>query len=371
VRRVVSAALIFSAALSVSAALLLPLAATAAEDQACDISKSSAGVFDHVPESGPRLTSRLFAIPKDRPTAADVRTHLVNEIILAHFGAAKLVSVEKTCRFDPIVDSNFLIYFDVDDLDRGNVNECSLSRCARSLSSILKYELPDERAFRNAIDSSVAATEQVKIEQPGLLALGLRQAAIEVFRQLYADGTPEKIAVTLDASDFAAIRYEDFLTWYRGFSDRLAGTTSPLNSVAGANAVASQNICKVRPGPMVRQLDIDRRGGGHKAILVIDQGYSGSGAGGIANAALRELCPPYAADKKAPSFLPDRLAGRMSCVRDGLGDDRWLVVYSSKPPVATLSEMTALAESLAPALGGETCSDTRARIYVANFTRED
>jgi hypothetical protein len=104
---------------------------------------------------------------------------------------------------------------------------------------------------------------------------------------------------------------------------------------------------------------------------MIDQGYSGSGAGGIANAALRELCPPYTTDKKTLNFLPDRLAGRMSCVRDGLEDDRWLVVYSNKQPVATLSEMTALAESLAPALGGETCSDTRARIYIANFMRED
>jgi hypothetical protein len=39
----------------------------------------------------------------------------------------------------------------------------------------------------------------------------VRRATPEVFRQLYADGTPEKIWLSLDASDFENAEYADFL----------------------------------------------------------------------------------------------------------------------------------------------------------------
>ncbi|MBP1293657.1 MULTISPECIES: hypothetical protein [Bradyrhizobium] len=43
------------------------------------------------------------------------------------------------------------------------------------------------------------------------LSLGVRRTTPEVFRQLYADGTPEKIWLSLDASDFENAEYADFL----------------------------------------------------------------------------------------------------------------------------------------------------------------
>ncbi|WJR76506.1 hypothetical protein [Bradyrhizobium sp. NP1] len=191
---------------------------------------------------------------------------------------------------------------------------------------------------------------------------------MEAYRELYASGTPEKLILSLNEGDYAGVRYDDFLAWYQSVVARLAGASGA--SAAVQNDVGPPHVCKVRPGPMIQQLDIARSGRGHKAILLIDQGYSVSKD--IANPVLRDLCDShYHPEVKMPGIVPDHLANSIACTRQYFGDDNWLVVYSDEQPVATLPEMRTLAEAIASALVGETCSDVRARIYIANFTRQE
>jgi hypothetical protein len=351
-------------------AFLVTSAVRAGEGGACSVLKDSSGFVDHAKEAGSRLTSRFFKNLREGATGDEIRGHLANENIFAHFVVGKLASVESSCRFESSVDSTYVMNFNFVGTNSVPLNECFLSHCAQLLAGIVRSGPPPEPEFQSVVSSIAAAMEHANAEQSSFLSLGLRRATLEVYRQLYADGTPEKIIVSLDGRDFRNSSYGNFLSWYRRFSDQPAGT--PSASDANVGVVSRQHICKVRAAPMIRELNIDRRGWGQRAILLVDQGYSSDGAEGIPNAMLRDLCPPHAvADRKAPNVLPDRLANSISCAREDLGSDRWLVIYSNRQPVANLQEMKAIAASIATALGGETCSDERARIYIANFTGQE
>ena len=83
-KSVLPAVLLFVVAFSVMSAIPA-LSVSATEDRSCNVLKDSAGFFDHVQETGPRLTSRFFANLKKGATAEEIRSHLTNESILAHF----------------------------------------------------------------------------------------------------------------------------------------------------------------------------------------------------------------------------------------------------------------------------------------------
>ena len=312
---------------------------------------------------GYRLISRL------RPdtggaSPSEIRNHLANENILGQFLTMKLRSVDRRCSYGFSVDSDFSITLEE---FHTNADDSLSNECGQRLSSLSRTVEPSEIEFDSARKAIAdAKTRASSRRQSSYLVLGLRSATFEVYRQLYADGTPEKIWLSLDASDFENARYDEFLNWYKRY---FAGTAADAFGVAPDTPdSAVQHVCKARPIPMVQQLDIAKSGWGQRAILVVDQGYTADGLAGIANPTLRNLCPPHVQTVPPGDVVSDRLRGILSCAREHLGSDKWLVVYSNKTPVASLEEMNDLAQTIAKGLGGETCSETRSRIYIANFT---
>lgn len=311
---------------------------------------------------GHRLIHRL---PPDASAASpdEIRTHLANENILGQFLTMKLRSVDRRCSYGFSVDSDLSIALEA---FHTNADDSLSNECGQRLSSLSRTVEPNEIEFDSARKAIADAKTRASSRQSTYLVLGVRSATLEVYRQLYADGTPEKIWLSLDASDFENARYDEFLNWYKRY---FAGTTADAFSVApDTRDSAVQHVCKARPIPMVQQLDIAKSGWGQRAVLVVDQGYSADGLAGIVNPTLRNLCPPHAQTVPAGDVASDRLRGILSCAREYLGNDKWLVVYSNKTPVASLEEMKDLAQTIAKGLGGETCSETRSRIYVVNFT---
>jgi hypothetical protein len=89
---------------------------------------------------------------------------------------------------------------------------------------------PSEIEFDSARKAiAEAKTRASSRRQSTYLVLGVRSAELEVYRQLYVDGTPEKIWLSLDASDFENARYDEFLNWYKRHFD---GTAADAFSVA-------------------------------------------------------------------------------------------------------------------------------------------
>jgi hypothetical protein len=316
-----------------------------------------------------RADGRLIArLPLDTGGASpgEIRTHLINENILGRLLTMKLRSFDRRCSYGFSVDSDFSITLEAFNT-KANADDSLSDECGQQLSSLSRAIEPSEIEFESARKAVAdAKTQEVSRRQSTYLVLGVRSAELDVYRQLYADGTPAKIWLSLDASDFENARYDEFLNWYKRHFD--GATADAFGAAPDAPDLAAQHVCKVRPIPMVQQLDIAKSGWGQRAILLVDQGYSTAGSTGIANSTLRNLCPPHAQTVSAIDAVSDRLRGILGCVREHLGNDKWLVVYSNKQPVASLDEMKELAQTIAKALGGETCSETRSRIYIANFT---
>jgi hypothetical protein len=341
-------------------AVLVTPRTSAAEEGRGEVAKST--------ENGERgrIGRRLtFQLPPGASGASpgEIRIHLTNEYILGRLLAMKLRSIDRRCSYGFTVDTDFSIT--LESLN-ANADDSLSNECGQQLSSLLRTVEPNEIEFDSARKAIADAKKHVSSRQSTYLALGVRSATVEVYRQLYADGTPEKIWLSLDASDFENARYDEFLNWYKRHFD---GTTTDAFSVAPDTPdLAVQHLCKARQIPMVQQLNIAKVGWEQRAILLVDQGYSAAGSTGITNPTLRNLCPPHALTVSAGDVVSDRLRGILSCAREHLGNDKWLVVYSNEKPVASLEEMKDLAQTIAKGLSGETCSETRSRIYIANFT---
>jgi hypothetical protein len=347
-------ALLMAVAAIVCATVVVPRTSTGEETQREDGKRG-------------RLGHRLIAqLPPGFSGASpdEIRNHLANEYILGQFLTTKLRSVDRRCSYGFTVDTDFSMTLDT---LKTSADESLSNECGQRLSSLLRTIEPNEAEFDLARKRIAAAKMRASSRQSTYLALGVRSATVEAYRELYTEGTPEKIWLSLDAGDFENSRYDKFLDWY---DKRFGGTTADAFSVAPdtPDNLTAQHVCRIRPIPMVQQLDIAKGGWGQRAILVIDQGYSTDGLAGIENPTLRNLCPPHAQTAPADSGVTDQVGGILSCAREHLGKDKWLVVYSNERPVASLEEMKDLAQTIAKSLGGETCSETRSRIYVVNFT---
>jgi hypothetical protein len=233
------------------------------------------------------------------------------------------------------------------------------------LSALLKPDLLNEHKFDAAVRGITASIKRSDIEHPDSLTLGVNRAEFEVYRNLYPDGSPERILADLNERDYSAVRFDDFVAWYDRFLERAKDTTDASGGRVD-KLQATQRACSPQGGGAIRHLDINSGGWGHKAVVLIDRVYTADGPAGISNTEVRSLCHPQT-EGNSVSFLPARLNGAIACGRRFFGEDRWLIVYSIERPVATASEMTTIAEGISRALGKESCS----KIFVAKFTKQD
>jgi hypothetical protein len=330
----------------------------AAESNSCNLASDGGRLFNRVPKGETRLVSRFVAEPPKSATPEERRAHLTKELVLAQMLASRAESIEKSCQFSAGADSTYELYFDWSAVGAGPVNACSLSRCAKLLADIFQNERLDVRLFSTTVESIVKAKEQLNIEKPTYLSLGLRRATLEVYRTIYAEGTPENMLVSLDKRDLQSVQFDEFVAWYEKLR-------SPEKLVTESSGPVMQRKCEPGSTSIVQQLDLAQSGWGHKAIILIDQGYSENGPEGIPNADVRELCTPGRTDKKPFGASPEP---GLNCAREHLGADKWLVVYSNKQPVATVHEMKQLAEGIADSLRDEPRCESRPRLLLGTFS---
>jgi len=342
----------------------------------CVDADSASGFFGvTVNNDKPVIVSRFQAGPVNSASPEEARSHFAHEIVLSQILATELTSIDESCQLMSGVDSTSEMHFGafpfittkVDGAAVSFVTKpqsaCQLRHCAQILSTILRDDLPTKSNFDETIKNIVANIEDRNKIYPDVPSLGLERAKIEAYRSLYSAGSPERIRADLSADDYFALRFNEFSEWYKRF------LTQAKQTKGTSSGAAVQPACTPEHPATIKQLEIRVAERDHEAILLIDRTYTFDGPAGIANDELRALCHPHdhPHDGQSVSFLPPRLKNGVLCARSYIGSDYWLIVHSTRPPVATASEMMNIAEGIAKALGEKSCS----RIILVKFVKQD
>ena len=352
--------------LALSSAALYPVAA---QDRAaghtaggiCSFEENE--VFERRPLPGHHITTKLMKPPANA-NAQEIKTHFIYSVILGKFARDKVYAASlRQCSFDYEVDASLDLYFELMNIGRTH-NDCSLNRCAGLLSNILRTTVIDRQAFIRTIDTIAQRIRRDNSPEPRYWALGVRQATREAYRHIYASGTNAQILVSLSAEDFLNAEFDAFLAWFKerqsAFLSRKDGQR-PLND--DAYCASSSDIG-------IQELDIDGYGWGHKAIIMVNQGFTADGSLGIGNPKLRALCPPGDGNAGILANSPWReMVGNISCSRERLNRDNWLILSSKEGSVSSAEEMRTYAHAIAQAVKADQCIHPALRIVLVNFTQ--
>jgi hypothetical protein len=345
-------------------------------DHVCRFEENKA--FARRPIPSHQITTKFLTKPHGDADVDQIKKHFIYSAILGRFAAAELSkSSLRQCSFGSTIDPSLDLYFELFSIGQNVHNECSLSRCARSLSDLLQSANIDQQAFQKLVDAIVKAMRRSDSPDPRYLRLGLQRATVEAYRHIYSAGTKERIFADLSPQDFQDIGFDEFISWFKRQQNALRkeDDKAPSLQVPSVSVLSPAQIgdaqCAPNPDVRVEELNIDRQGWGQKSIILINHGYKADGLAGIDNAALRAICPPGQNNLDAVDALPWRdMAGQISCHRERMNRDRWLIVFSKEEPVKTSADMRRYAQAIAQALKADRCVHPELRMFVVNFLQQ-
>jgi hypothetical protein len=335
----------------------------------CDLNQTKE--FERRPAFPHWIVAKFVIKPKATADTDELRKFFTYLHILGKFSAKKLYtqSLER-CSFGYGVDAFANLEFELYDIGQHVRDECSLSRCVSSLSNLIASSTISQDEFSQTVTDlirTIRRSELITFKYPGLAA---NNALREVYRHIYLPGTRERVMLDIDSNDFLRARFEDFNEWFetQQVSLRNGDTVEPKPFSS-----SSQTADGVSPSAShvdVEELKLDHHGWGHKSIILIDQAYESEGIAGIENATLRALCHSHEKGVELDREPWREMAGRLSCHRDRVGQDRWLGLYSRAEPRATGEEMMRYAQAIAEVLKGDRRARPGLRIVVATFLQQ-
>jgi hypothetical protein len=335
--------------------------------------------FARRPSPALEITAKFIAKPDTNADVRQMRMHFIFSRILGRYASTQIYSSSlRRCSFTAELAASFDLHFELNSIGSTVHDECSLTRCAQWLSDLLESLVTDQTAFKNAADGIVKTYRSFDTAHlKNLRHLGMIRAAQESYRHIYRPGTQERIFVDLSAEDFVDLGFEEFDAWFRSqqralraAGDRADVPRQPSPGASVSNGQTEDVHCAINRSISVEELNIDHHGWGQQSIILINHGFKKYGLSGISNATLRALCPPHEKNSDGLDGQPWReMAGRISCSRDGLNRDRWLILFSNEEPVATSAEMRRYAVAIAQALKADQCVHPELRILLANFSQ--
>jgi hypothetical protein len=344
----------------------------------CSFEKNKA--FDRVPVPIHRITAKFLAKPPADADAEQIRRYFIYSVIVGKYSSRQLYdSSLGRCSFGAEVDASLELSFELFSLGRNVHDECSFSKCAQWLSDVLQYSPIDARGFANAVDAIAESRRKSDSYDVKYLRLGVQRATQEAYRHIYAAGSKERILVDLSAEDFVAAKFDDFAGWFarqqavlqNPRNDKTSSPQPPVSDPGGSAPNTANEDCGTYHDVSVQQLDIDQRGWGQRSIILINHAFESDGVSEINNPTLRAFCHPSDNDGDALDTPPWRdMAGRISCTRERLNRDRWLILFSKTEPVPTAADMAHFADGIARTIGADRCIHPELRILVANFTQQ-
>jgi hypothetical protein len=324
------------------------------------------------------ITAKFIVKPEANADVKQMRMHYVFSRILGRYASRQLYSSSlRRCSFSSEIAGTFDLYFELHSIGTNVHDECSLARCAQWLSELIEKMDIDQGEFRNAIDAIAKSQSRFESGYVRNPRLGVDRAVQEAYRHIYRPGTQERTLADLSAEDFADTKYDEFVAWFRSQQRVLRsakdGNALPGQSSPGASTYVSQDHdsgCRANSNVNVEDLNIDAHGWGQRSMIFVNHGFKTNGIAGITNATLRALCPPY---EKAPGVLDSQpwqeMASRISCSRDQMNRDRWLILFFKEAPPATSAQMRRYAHAIAQTLAVDHCVHPELRVIVVNFSQ--
>lgn len=341
-----------------------------ASDNSCGFEDNKG--FERRPIGGHHITSKFVTKPDAQADARKIRTHFIYSRILGTYASRQLSSSSlRRCAFTAETDASLDLHFELHGIGSNVHDECSLSRCARWLSDLIETTIIDAQAFSTTTKSVVEAFRSFDSPNPQYLRLGLRRATVEAYRHIYPTGSKEQILLDLSADDFVDLRFGEFTAW---FSDQQTALRHAAQTRAAppSNSSADGASCTALPDLPIEELSINRHGWGQQSIILIKNAFRKDGIDGISNLPLRTICHPNQQnlDDVEDTSAWRKMIGRVSCTRERVNRDRWLILFSKNEPVATSAEMRSYAQSIAGILKGDSCADPGLRIILTHFMQQ-
>jgi hypothetical protein len=331
--------------------------------------------FERRPVAAHQVTANFIVKPGASADAKEVKNFVSYLYVLGKFSSRQLYkSSLGRCAFGVNTDTSLNLHFELFSIGQNIHDECSLRRCARSLSDLVQSAVMDQNGFSQTIDALAATirrSDSVDFRYPWLAA---RTATQEVYRHIYPAGTRERILLDISSDDFLHIGFDEFSAWFKSQQTALRNAEGRNESPVPASSPPPQQLDD-GPGATTRdisveELDIDHHGWGHQSIILIDHAYEREGVVGIENAVLRTLCHPSGKHTGLDAEPWRDMIGRLSCYREVFGHDRWLILYSKMDPAATANDMVRYARAIAQVLELDQRVHPGSRIIVAKFLQQ-
>jgi hypothetical protein len=371
-----------AAAWLVTIALVFSTASSAQEattrDGAQDCKFQAKG-FERRPGPIHEITAKFILKPASGADAAQLKRHVIYSHLLGRVSSDRVFKTSlRRCTFGTEIGVTLDLRFQLFNINQNIHDECSLGYCARLLSGEIQSLDIDQQTFSNAIDSVVEAgrrRDSLDLRWPLLSA---DRAVGEAYRHIYPPGARGRIFDDVWHEDYERMAFDDFAGWFKQQQSRLR-SFEPMEAPSPRAETSFPDESRGRPGcePArrvdVQELNIEHHGWGHRALIMIKSGYTREGRTGIDNAVLRGFCHPDEGHPDGLDAPPWReMAGELQCFRRlTLGGDRWLVLYSSKPPAKTSAEMLRFARGMAQTLEADGCIAPDLRLLVINFLKQD
>lgn len=341
--------------------------------EACSVQDNKA--FQRRLAPGHEITARFISKPLPNDGADKMKKYFIYSRILGRYASRQLYNYSlRRCSFGPEVAASFDLHFELYSVGNNVHNECSLSYCARLFSSFLESVVIDKASFASTVDAITKSIRDTDSAHLRNFRLGVPRAAREAYRHIYRSGTQERTFIEISADDFHAVTLEEFVGWFsaqQGFLRSESRSSAPPQQLGSAGTPSSNEAisCEASPKLNVNELNIDHDGWGQNALILIKDGFKESGLSGITNRELRALCPPS-------EVAPDderwqEMASKISCIRETVNQDRWLVLFSKKEAqAATASDMRRYADTIVQALREDKCVRPNTQVLLAIFSRQ-
>jgi hypothetical protein len=326
------------------------------------------------------IATKFIAKPDPNADGGQIRRHFIFSHILGKFAATTLYkSSFRRCFFGHMLDASFDLYFELFTIGQNVHDECSLNRCARWLSDLLQSAVIDQQAFSTTVESIVEGIRRSDSPNPRYLRLGVRRATQEAYRHIYPAGTKERILVDLSSQDFLDSGFDEFVAWFRNQQSALRGAFDgreltrrlPPSGQSIPMSQTEDGYCAASPDLSVQELNINNHGWGQRAIILINHAYKRDGVAGIGNSTLRAICHPNDKNLDPLDTWPwSEMAGQISCSRERLNRDRWLILFSKNELTETGANMRRYAQEIAETLRADRCVHPELRIFVVNFLQQ-
>ena len=355
--------------------VLIQSAPAAPAGNTCSVEQDTRGAFTRPEIPSPYIVARFIDQPRPDAGVDAVRRHFVYEAILGRIASLRLSNAtSRSCNFRYDLYGSLDLYFAPLDFFKPGFDECSLSKCAVSLVELLQSMTIEHSAFSQVTAEGVRSARAPENGVPDSLTIGRKWATVEAYRHIYPSGTHAHTFLSLSAEDFSSADYTDFQRWFghqqallqRRTETPSGGNVDPPPATDQSSQDRSTDCQKIEV--KVRELDIHHHGWGHQSILLVNHGFPAEGLAQIDNLVLRAFCPPHDGSAhilKSEPWL--EMADRISCSREGVDKDPWLVIASKKRPVATSVEMKRYAQAVADVLSGQECVHPNLEMILVNF----